>query len=44
MQAKKEGYFYYKNLVVGVRMYAHAHNMEMDTKQPAKFPTILIES
>ena len=44
MHANKEDYFYYKNLVAGFRMYAHAHNMEMDTKQPAKFPTILIES
>ena len=33
-------YFCYKNLVAGVRMYAHEHSMEMDTKQPATFSTI----
>ena len=37
-------YFYYKNLVAGVEMYAHEHSMEMDTKQPATFSTISAKS
>ena len=38
------GLFLFKNLVVVVRMYTHVHNMEMDTKQPAKLQTISAET
>ena len=37
-------YLYYKNLVAGVKMYAHEHSMKMDTKQPATFSTISAKS